>query len=167
MSEEISQAKENLTANFIAALFFVLILGQKYCGFMIAIFIIPFAVWLVHEIYSVVKNPFLRKEKIFRILMWCVAFSLVCFIHILYFQEAREYGDRVVALIFEYRDSHGSYPENIHDVGVSVSELRKNLGMGDYTLYEGKPRLFYAVTYSLFDTYNYNFETRTWHYRGD
>lgn len=165
MESTTSSPKRKFIVTFISATVFSLVLCQRHAGFLIIFFVIPFLIWLFYSFYIAIKNPILKSWIISRIVTWCVAFLLVFIVHLHYHQATREYANKVAALILQYKENHGTYPIDLEQLGIEKSELRRNLGMGRYSLNESKPSLFYGVTYIAFDVYVYNFESKSWEYQ--
>jgi len=137
-------------------------------GGFIALMLLPFfvAVW-IWEVASIAHKPDQRRLRVLRVLAWIVSFCLVGLLNLYWYRESRAYADKIVAAVSNHHTRTGSYPASLEQVGIQPDDRSSRKWRLAYVINDGKPNLFYAVPYAIFDTYDYDFETRKWTYFAD
>lgn len=97
--------------------------------------------------------------------IWVIAVAVILATNYYRHSNTRMVADDIVASTEKYKSDTGGYPDSLERIGISVQQLRGRLGMSGYYINNGQTSLFYAVTYMVFDTYNYNFELKHWEHR--
>lgn len=133
-------------------------------GFMLWLVAIPVAIWALANL-AIVRA---RRESIRRcgiiLCLWLITFLVILGVHAYWAMDARRAGDAYVHAVERYRSVHGSYPADIQAAGLMPERKRYMLG---YSLYRGKPVLLYAGTFTIFTSYDYDFDHRVWVFRAD
>jgi len=85
--------------------------------------------------------------------------------HAYWFYASRRDAQMAAVTIEDYKSRTGRYPESLEAAGMPVQYgFRWRMG---YSADDQKPFLFYAATYTVFDTYRYNFASHKWEYWPD
>jgi hypothetical protein len=161
------ELKKKIYSSLLAAALMVLILGQRHAGFMLYVVVLPLLIWLPYSAFVIVKKPDVRASQLARVSIWIVAIALVAGIHYIRHKTTRHNADEIVAAINNFLTTHGRCPTTIDEIGIDQQQLKKKLGLSGYACEDGKPQLFYAVTYMAFDTYHYDFGSGVWKYDAD
>ncbi len=170
MSEDVRfhlsrQAKKKIYSSMIIAVILVLTLGQPHAGFLILALMMPFAVWLTYSAYVIVKRPYARAGQLICIFVWLVAISLVSGIHYVWHDAARRDANEIVLAIREFSAAYGRCPQSLDVLGLKREQLVERLGDNfGYTCVDRKPKFFYVATFTIFDTFDYDFERGIWKY---
>ena len=138
----------------------------RHAGFLVFLWLALFSVRLLHAIFVMVREPSRRGELGVRLGIWVVAFAAIGAWHGYWTRAARLDADRVVASIARYQSQHGTYPENLRQLGLDEKGLRRQWMLG-YHLDKQEPTLVYASTFGLFDAYVYDFPKHQWDYAAD
>jgi hypothetical protein len=137
-------------------------------GGFVALMLLPFfaVVWIWQAI-SIARNPDQRTLRVLRVIAWMLAFCLVGLLNLHWYRESRAYADKVVAAVSTHYARTGNYPTSLEQVGIQPKDLNSRKWRLSYGLSNGRPYVFYAVPYIIFDMYDYDFQTRKWNYLAD
>lgn len=159
------QAKWKIYSSTIVAVILVLTVGQPHAGFLLLALALPFVVWLTYSAYVIVKHPYARLAQIICIIVWMLALALVAGIHLIWHQAARRDANQVVSAIVKFSSTHRRCPKTLGELGIKRDSLSVKLGDNfRYSCIERKPEFFYEATFTIFDTFAYDFEKGIWRY---
>lgn len=145
----------------------VLLISQPHAAFGL-VFLMPFfLIWIPYSLFLIVWKPARRNTQIAKIILWGVSVSVVVAIHVHRAQEIRARADSAIALILKYKADKGTFPNNLAEVGVTPDLGRSKLSQVHYLNTDGRPNFFYATTFSVFETYSFDFDTGNWRYNPD
>lgn len=166
---EVKRAKSTLRTlrgTFMVAGIFILLVAPVHSGFM-AVFAVPFfAVWFAMSAFIIATDPARRRIRSIKIGIWLAVFAVVASLHAWYAYSTRQYAEDVIAKVENFEAEHLRCPASSEEIGITRAEMTKNLGYSGYYCEEdGKPHLFYAATYVVFDTYQYDFTAKRWNHR--
>ena len=159
--------KKQFYMTLVSSILLSFLLAQPHAGFMIYIFAFPLLIWFTYSIYVAIAKPDLRKWQLIRMSVWIVSVLVILGIHYNRRETARHYADNVVAAIKEYKSEHGNYPDNIEMIGISRQQLKNKLGLSGYSFEKNTPSLFYADTFIVYQTHDYDFQKNIWVYHAD
>ena len=159
--------KKQFYKTLVSGVLMALILAQPHVGFMIYIFALPLLIWFIYSTYVSLTKPDRRKWQLIRMSVWIISVLVILGIHYSRRESTRHYADYIVAAINKFELEQGTYPDNIEMIGVSRQQLKEKLGLSGYSYVKGKPDLFYADTFIVFQTHHYDFLKDTWVYHGD
>ncbi|MCF8151884.1 MAG: hypothetical protein K9K30_14985 [Burkholderiaceae bacterium] len=149
----------------VIAIILVLTLGQPHAGFLILALVLPFAVWLTYSAYVIVKRPYARLTQFICIFVWVVAIEFIGGAHYIWHATARRDANEVVIAITTFMKVAGNCPRTLDWVGLKADKLEAKLGANyRYSCSGGKPHFSYVATFTVFDTYSYDFEQGVWKY---
>ena len=150
----------------ICCILFLVVTTRMHAGFM-ALMMLPFlAIWCLSCAWTMWRQPGRRRQQTIKLLMWGAALGIVAAVHLYYAHAARQDAGRALAAITEYRIRHKAYPATLAQAGLDQAALKKRW-MLSYVLDAGRPQLVYAVTFTAFETWSYDFATSKWVYRPD
>jgi hypothetical protein len=163
MAQTYSKPPPKALSTLVGAAVLAFLLAQTHAGFML-VFVAPIvAIWFVYAGYLAVKYPAIRETQVLRMTIWVVALFLILWVHLFRHAVTRSHANRIVAAVEQYERKHERYPMDSAAMGWSDVQIKSLLGVpGGYSYQEGKPSLFYAVTYIVYDTYHYDFALKTW-----
>ncbi|MGZ3254303.1 MAG: hypothetical protein ACXU7D_08380 [Burkholderiaceae bacterium] len=162
----LADQQKTLRNTVIAATLVVLLLAQRYAGFMLIFVSIPMLLWIPYSIYDAITKPDRRRLQVLRILAWLAVISMVGVIHYIRHELTRQNANEIVAAINDYTIRNKRCSAKIEELGITRKELTDKLGSWSY--YECKDEkqiFFYGVTYIVFDAYRYDFSNRKWVYQ--
>lgn len=143
-----------------------LIVGQAKAAFLLVVLILPLSVWLAYSLYVILRQPYARLAQIICIGLWSGAVVLVLLIHYIRHENARRDADEIVKAIVRSTAANKRCPADMSSLIIQRPQLSKRMRADfSYSCINGKPRFFYGATFTVFDTYEYDFRTRAWHYR--
>ena len=138
----------------------------KHFGFIV-IFAVPFAAaWIVYSIIVAVRSPARRRVQASKALVLAATFSLIAAAHLYYARASRADAQEVADAVLNFKAREGRFPEHAAQLGIDEVQLQRKW-MLRYLLVSGKPWLIYAMTFTPFEAYDFDFGTRTWLYRPD
>jgi hypothetical protein len=138
---------------------------QCYAGFFLFFVAIVWAFGLLLCVISFFRNRLLFPVKAVKLTMWLVTMLVVVSIHWYYAVDARRVANFCALSIEHYRNAHGAYPTSLKAASLDERKARQ-LRLG-YVLDVEGPNLFYPSTFNGFDTYFYDFRSRTWEFHPD
>jgi hypothetical protein len=155
----------SIRSTLISVAIVILLLAQRYAGFVLFLLALPLVPWLLYSVCIIVTKPARRTQQAVKAAIWVLAVVTVIGIHYGLHVSTRASADEVVSAIRKYSDEHGGYPPNLRAIGLSDADLRAKLGMSRYGLHSGQPFLSYASTFEIFAWETYDFENRRWEHR--
>ncbi|MBK6638752.1 MAG: hypothetical protein IPG34_14495 [Rhodocyclaceae bacterium] len=148
------------------AVIFVLIAGQAHMGFVAVIALGPLMLWLSFALYVMVNRPYLRVATAIGILAWVGAFVVLSLIHYVRYSSARNDANEVVSALRDYVRSQGRCPQQLSELSVTRPTMPAKLRADFVYSCEGRqPKFAYFVTYTVLDTYAYDFKQASWRYQ--
>lgn len=145
----------------------LLLTVPRHSGFVLGIFIMGLVPYFL---YSGVRVYWYRNElstRATQLAIWVSAITFAVGVNYYRYTATRSEANDVVAKIEQFHAMHNAYPSSLEDIGYGRSALRKSLGLHAYSNEKGKPSFFYGVPYIIYDTYQYDFNSRQWVYRAD
>ncbi len=159
--------KKQFSMTLVSSILLTFFLSQPHAGFMIYIFALPLLIWFIYSSYVAITKPEQRKWQLIRMAVWIASVLVILGVHHDRRVTTRHYADGIVAAINEYKNEHGVYPDSLDTIGVSRQQLKEHLGLSGYSYDKGKPSLFYADTFVVFQTHHYDFQKNAWSYHAD
>ncbi|MCX7156829.1 MAG: hypothetical protein NTW45_10370 [Rhodocyclales bacterium] len=158
-------SKKRIYTSTLFAVILVLTLGQRHAGFLVFVLVLPFTAWFTYSAYVIVRRPYARWAQLIRIFIWVVAFVMVADIHYIWHKAARVDADQIALAVSEYSEVYGRCPQSLETLGIKREQLAERLGENfGYSCIQGKPKFFYVATFTIFDTFAYDFDEGTWEY---
>lgn len=159
--------RRKVLSSLIAAALVVFIFCQEHAGIGLVLFIPILIIWLPYSIFVSVAKPQRRGLQFTQMAIWIGAVAIIAAVQYVRHEVTRRNANEIAAAINRYSAQHGHCPATIEDIGITRDQLREKLGLSYYQCKGGKQTLFYAVTYTVFDTYDYDFSKGTWNYQRD
>jgi hypothetical protein len=144
-----------------------LLISQPHAAFGLVFFVPFFVIWIPYSLFLIVWKPARRKTQIAKIILWSISVSIVVAIHTYRAREIRARADVVLALVLKHQAEKGAFPKSLAELGVTHDSGRSKLSQVNYLYTDGRPHLFYAATFSVFETYSFDFDTGNWRYNPD
>lgn len=163
----LSQAsRRRIYSTLALAVVLVLSLGQPHLAFLLLVFAVPFLAWLTWSAWVLVRHPYLRVAQAICILVWFLAIALVLAVHAIGHRSARRDANEIAKTIITYQLLNRRCPDNLEGLLKPRPHLVKRFRAEfDYECAYNRPYLSYAVTFTLLDRYEYDFERHAWRYR--
>ncbi|MBI5108717.1 MAG: hypothetical protein HZA62_08205 [Rhodocyclales bacterium] len=159
------ESKRKINSAIIVAVLTVLTVGQAHAAFLLVVLALPISAWLAWSVYIIVRRPYARLAQIICIFVWMVAFLLVFAAHFTRHELVRSDANQVVREIRRHIADYGRCPPQLLALGYKQQDLIDRLGENfGYSCENRKPRFFYVATFTIFDTFEYDFEQSTWDY---
>lgn len=144
-----------------------LFLSQRHMGFMLILLAPVLVPWFGYSVYVATTQPARRIDQLARVAVWLLAVISVVATHVFWHVTTRNQANQIVAAIQSYMRQHGRCPENLMVIGITQEQLRKKTGLSGYHCERGEPQFIYAVTFAVFETYDYDFKRKEWRYWPD
>jgi len=137
-----------------------------HAGFIL-IFLVPvFAVWILKSLVLMWRSPPLRRIQLTKLIIWSVLLCSIVSLHWFYAYSTRKNADEIIVALNKFAEENHRYPTNIEEIRMTPAKLKNKLGFAGYCLNENhQPKFYYGVTYIPFDTYSYDFTSKSWKYR--
>lgn len=159
------ESKRRIYSATITSVIFVLTVGQGHAGFLFIVAILPLAVWLGWSAFVIVRRPYARLAQFICILIWAIAISLVTAAHYLRHEITRRDADVIVGRIDRFNSENGYCPTSLDAMGFKLIDVEDKLGANfSYSCVDRKPRFSYVATFTIFDTWDYDFDRDRWGY---
>ena len=159
------ESKRKIYSAIILAVIVVLTVGQAHAGFLVLVLALPLFVWLAWSIFVIVRRPYVRLAQGICIVVWMVALLLVFAAHLLRHEVVRSDANQVVREIRRHMADYGRCPHQLSVLGYKQHDLIDRLGENyGYSCENRKPKFFYIATFTIFDTFEYDFEESNWNY---
>lgn len=159
------ESKRKIYTTTIVSVVLVLTVGQRHAGFLVFVLLLPFAAWLTYSAYVIVRRPYARLAQIICLVIWILAMGLVAAIHYVWHESARRDANQIVEAIESYSAAYSHCPRALETLGIKHEQLVARLGENaGYTCIDKKPRFFYVATFTIFDTFAYDFDEGVWEY---
>jgi hypothetical protein len=140
--------------------------SQPHAGFMMAL-IAPLP--LIYQLYKLAvhwKTPEQRRKHLSAVIIIVLACSVVATAHVHHHNTARSIANKVAQDVMQFKASYGRFPMNMAEIGMPEFP-KKLLYRPKYSIHDGKPMLFYAATFVVFETWIFDFPSQAWVYRPD
>ncbi len=170
MSEDVRshlsrEAKRKIYSATIMAVIVMLTVGQRHAGFLLLLGVLPLGAWLTWSAWVIVRRPYARLGQLICVAVWLVALALLAGIHYVWYQTARRDANEVVKAIDAYSASYGRCPQYLENLGLKHELLVEKLGDNyTYACNAGRAKLAYVATFTIFDTFDYDFDRNAWKY---
>ena len=159
-------AKRQIYSSVAMATLMALIVGQEKAAFLLVVLILPLGVWLGYSLYVIIREPYARLVQIICIGVWSGAILLVLLIHYIRHESARNDADEIVKAIVETTTALKHCPTKLDSVIKQHPQVLEKLRADfTYSCRAGTPRFFYGATFTILDTYEYDFSKQAWQYR--
>ena len=159
------EAKRKIYSATIMAVIAVLTVGQRHAGFLLVLGGLPLAAWLSWSAWVIVRRPYARLGQLICVAVWLGALALLAGIHFVWHQTTRRDANEIVKAIDAYSASYGRCPQHLDNLGFKRAVLAEKLGENyAYACNGGRAKLAYVATFTIFDTYAYDFDKDAWIY---
>lgn len=151
---------------FAAAIGLLLLCLPRHAGFIV-LFSLPFvAIWCVYNAVVALRRPAGRRVQAYKGAILALALAAIGAVHWWYARDARAHAQAAADAVLAFRSREGRFPAQLAEVGVDATQLRRHWRL-HYQGESGEPVLFYATTFTPFETYHFDFGMRSWVYRPD
>ncbi|MBK9625710.1 MAG: hypothetical protein IPO38_14775 [Rhodocyclaceae bacterium] len=160
-----TQAKRKVYSATITAVIVVLTTGQRHAGFLLLLGALPLTLWLTWSAWIIARYAYARAGQLICVGVWIVALALLASIHMTWHNATRRDANEIVAAINTYSTTYGRCPTRIEHIGIKREHIEDMLGANyRYVCDGGKFKLSYVATFTIFDTYAYDFAKDNWAY---
>lgn len=143
----------------------VLTIGQAHAGFLVILIALPLAIWLAWSLFVIVRRPYARVAQIVSVLVWMLAAALVVAAHYIRHEVARVEANRIVAAIERFGRDSGRCPPSFESIGFKRAAVEEDLGANvTFACVDRKPKFAYVATFTILDTFEYDFDQDVWKY---
>jgi len=159
------QSKRTIYSAVITAVVCVLTIGQAHAGFLFLLLVLPLGAWLGWSAYVIVRRPYARLAQIIALFIWALALGLIVAAHYLRHEMTRRDADRIALTIDRHVLNQGYCAASLAELGFKPEYIEDRLGANyKYACVERKPRFSYVATFTVFDTWDYDFARDRWKY---
>ncbi len=159
------ESKRKIYSAIVLAVIVVLTVGQAHAGFLFVLLVLPLSLWLAWSVFVIIRRPFARLAQFICVLVWLVSISLIVAAHFVRHNETRSDANRIVAAIERFAGDSGRCPPSLESLGFKRAVVEEALG-SNYTFacVDRKPKFSYVATFTIFDTFEYDFDRDSWKY---
>ncbi len=140
--------------------------APAHAGFMLVFFVPFFMFWLLYSLFVIWRRPERRRSQTVRLVLWSILFTSIGCTHWYYASASRKDAEMVAQKLLLYKANHGTFPPSLAEVDLDADGLKRRW-MLYYSMSRNEPLLFYASTFTLFETYSYDFKKNEWNYDPD
>jgi hypothetical protein len=159
------EAKRKIYSALIMGVVVVLTIGQAHAGFLFIVLVLPLTIWLSWSLFVIVRRPYARLAQFISIAIWMVAIGLVVAAHYVRHELARSDANRIVAAIDRFAGDSGRCPPSLESIGFKRAIVEESLGSNvTFGCVDRKPKFSYGATFTIFDTFDYDFDRDNWKY---
>ncbi len=162
------ESTKKLYLSLLKAIFVAFLFSQRHMGIAVVFLLLALLFWIPYSFYTMFRRPDIRYTQLSSVSIWVVAFAVIVGDHYHLHKTTRQNANKIAMAITHFSDTHGHYPATLDEMGITHDHLVEKLGLSGYFLRDnGRPDFYYAVTFTVFDTYKYNFSEKTWVYDAD
>jgi hypothetical protein len=157
------QSKRTIYSATITAVVCVLTIGQAHAGFFFCCWCCPWG----HDGWSATSSSVgpTHGWHIFALFIWALALGLIVAAHFLRHEMTRRDADRIALAIDRHVQNQGYCATSLAELGFKPDDVEERLGSNyKYACVERKPRFSYVATFTVFDTWDYDFVRDRWKY---
>lgn len=157
------------TRNSGLLIFFALLtlfLSQPHAGFMMILFMPPALFYQLVRLAIGWRASQKRIQALLAIAVVLLATAVVGGVHVHRHLGARAEADQLARRVLDFQEKQGHFPSDVTELGEPALP-KKSRHMLHYGFHGGQPMLFYAATFVVFDTWQYDFSSQTWAYKFD
>lgn len=152
----------SLINTVIGAALLTLLLCARSAGFMVIFECLFIAPWLAYSLWIIYRHPERRRLQALQVGCWLLSITVIALVHLHLAATSRAYAQTIADAVARYNTDNGHYPADLQAIGYRRDTIRARLGMANYSLEHGEPLLFYADTFTAFQTYSYDFGSGKW-----
>lgn len=160
-------SRKKLMRSIIVAAIIAAVLSVPHMAILLPLFALLLILRLGKLLYAFVTGGEVNVERRQSVIVLAAMILVVVGVHTIRHLVARNHANEMISAIERYISVNHRCPSKLDDVGYSHETLRDRLGYSGYYCEAGVPRFSYAVTFSLFDMYQYDFNGKRWTYRHD
>lgn len=170
MNEEVRfflsrESKRKIYTAMILGVVVVLTIGQAHAGFLFIVLALPLTIWLSWSLFVIIRRPYARLAQFISIVIWMISIGLVVAAHYVRHEHARSDANRIVAAIDQFGGDSGRCPPSLESIGFKRAIVEESLGANFvFGCIDRKPKFSYVATFTIFDTFDYDFDRDTWNY---
>jgi hypothetical protein len=159
------ESKRKIYSSIVLAVIVVLTVGQAHAGFLFVLLVLPLSSWLAWSAFVIIKRPFARLAQFICVLVWLASISLIVAAHFVRHNETRSDANRIVAAIERFAGDSGRCPPSLESIGFKRAIVEESLGSNfTFGCVDRKPKFSYVATFTIFDTFDYDFDRDIWKY---
>jgi hypothetical protein len=144
----------------------VLIAGQAHLGFLFVLVFFPLGLWLTYATYVFITQPYQRQTTAIAVAIWLMAVALLGVIHLVRHNNARVDADAAVVALRDSMASSKRCPAKLDDLNLKRTGIPVKLRAEFvYVCEANKPRFAYFATFTILDSYSYDFVAQRWRYQ--
>ena len=121
------------------------------------------ALWIA---FVAVRSPTRRRVQACKAALLAVTVAVIGFVHVGYAQSTRASAQQAVDALLSFKTHQGRFPRDAVEAGIETAELESKYVFVRWAS-EGEPVVIYNSTFIPFDTYHFDFATRTWVFHPD
>lgn len=152
---------------FLAFAGITLLCSQPHSGFMFLLLAPPTLLYQGIRLLHDRRSPPQRTLRLTSIAIVTISALIVASAHIRLHTQSRIQANQIVEAVERFHATNRRYPANFSELESGLPEEHRRRLRLWYAAESGQPVLFYAATFVPFETWHYDFATRTWHYVPD
>jgi hypothetical protein len=159
------ESKRKIYSATITAVIVVLTTGQAHAGFLLILLVLPLSIWLGWSAFVIVRRPYARLAQFICILIWAIAILLLVAAQYLRHEITRRDANTIVETIDHFRTNNGYCAPTLEGMGLKSIEVEDKVGANfSYACTGRRPKFSYVATFTIIDTFDYDFDKDRWKY---
>jgi len=135
-------------------------------GFILTLLAPFLLLWFMRVAWVAWRQPARRRVQAIKLGVVVALVVGVALVQINFQRGSREQAQKVVDAVAAYRAQHGSYPQDLAQVGLDDQALRRDWRV-HYWARDGKHSVVYAARFSVYDSFVYDFDKPGWVYSAE
>ena len=150
----------------ILATLIILSAARPGAGFLLPLCLAILLPWFVRMAWLAWRRPQRRRAQALKAVVLVAAMAVGALAHGRYESQSRAQAQKVVDAVAAYRAGHGRYPDDLAQVGLDADALSRDWQVR-YLNRDGQHRVVYSATFTVFDSYAYDFDKPGWVYSAE
>ena len=135
-------------------------------GFILTMLAPFLLLWFMRVAWVAWRQPARRRMQLIKLGVIAALVLGVSVVQVHFQRGSHAQAQKVVDAVAAYRALHGSYPDDLAQVGLDDEALRRDWKVR-YWAREGQHRVIYAATFSVYDSWVYDFDKPGWVYSAE
>jgi len=140
--------------------------ADEDAGFILTLLSPFLLLWFMRVAWVAWRQPARRRMQLIKLGVIAALVLGVSLVQVNFQRGSHAQAQKVVDAVAAYRAQHGSYPEDLAQVGLDDEALRRDWKVR-YWAREGQHRVIYAATFSVYDSFVYDFDKPGWIYSAE
>ncbi len=152
---------------FTALLALMVLTGAgRNAGFVLPLLLPVLLLWFLRVAWVAWRQPARRRAQAIKLGVIATLVVAAWLVQAHFQRETKAQAQKVVDAVLAWHARNGSYPDNLAAVGLDEQALRRDWDVR-YFNREGQRQVLYPATFTLFDSFVYDFDKPGWRFTAE